>query len=242
MTINEYVRAVGKKVGPMGGAYMMSPVPGEDGGKIGLDFLGFYALGRGGVLGDVDGSAVAEAFYFFEPNLVAATWNTAKEKVAPAEAAQAYIDSIANWGRERFSGVADVEEFTKLADRVIAAHDPTPSSSLYAGWREAKLPDDAPAKAAVQIVMVLREMRGGAHIDAVKKVGVGPKVALATNSPHMYALFGYTDEMPATDANACEEAEEITDGLVAPAFETLSDSERETFQRVLNEIASIAGV
>jgi len=244
MSIHAFARDAGKKVGPLGGAFMMNPTTGVYGEGLGLDFLSFYALGRGGVLGDVDGSVVADAFFFFEPGLVAGTWDAAKQKMDPKVAAQHYADACAVWGREKFGDIADIGTFTKLADRVAQAHEPTPSSALYAGWREMPLPDDAAGRAAVQVALLLRELRGGAHVDAIKKVGVAPVEAVATNSPHMFQIFGWTCDMPATEGlrEKCDEAEDITDATVAPAFEALDESERETFARVLGEITSIAGV
>ena len=137
-----------------------------------------------------------------------------------------------------------MDEFTKLAERVTQDAEPTSSSSLFAGWREMPLPDDAAGRAAIQCVLVLRELRGGAHVEAVKRVGLEPRQAVATNSPHMYQLFGWTDEMPDAEpfkAKAAE-AEDITDELVAPAFKGLSDAERDTFARVLASIATKFGV
>lgn len=244
MSLKEFVRATGKKFGPLGATFMMSPSVGASGETIGLDFFGYYALGRGGVLGDVDGGTVADAFYFFNPELVATVWDAAKAKHDPREVAAHYADACAKWGSEQLSGVDGLEEFNKLAERIAQDAEPTPSSSLFEGWREMPLPDDAAGRAAVHCILVLRELRGNAHVEAVKRVGLEPRQAVAVNSPHMYQLFGWTDEMPDAEpvkAKAAE-AEDITDDLVASGFAGLSDAERATFARVFGAITTKLGV
>jgi hypothetical protein len=244
MSVNEFIRSTGKKFGPLGAAFMMNPAAGAAGESIGLDFFSYYGLGRGGVLGDVDGKTVADAFYFFNPDLVAGVWDTAKAKHDPREVAAHYANSCAAWGREALAGIEGLDEFTKLGERIAQDAEPTPSSSLFVGWREMPLPDDAAGRAAVQCILVLRELRGNAHVEAVKRVGLEPRQAVAVNSPHMYQLFGWTDEMP--DAEPLKpkaaEAEDITDELVAPAFAGLSDAERDKFATVLGSITTKLGV
>lgn len=244
MTVQEFARDAGKKIGPMGGAFMMSPSAGAAGQAIGLDFLQYYAVGRGGVLGAVDGKTAADAFFFFNPDLVSSTWGVGTAIKDPREVAAHYADACAAWGRENLSDVEGLDEFTKLAERVAQAAEPTPSSSLFAGWRDMPLPDDAPGRAAIQLVLVLRELRGGAHVEAIKQVGLTPDEAVATNTPNMFQLFGWTHEMPDAEPfkASCEEAERITDDLVAPAFAVLSDEERETFAKVLGAVAAKLGI
>jgi hypothetical protein len=244
MTVQEFARVAGKKIGPMGAAYMMSPNAGAAGETIGLDFFTYYALGRAGVLGDVDGKTVADAFFFFNPELVAGVWDAGKANNDPREVAKHYADSCAAFGREKLADIDRLDDFTKLAERIAQGHEPTPSSSLFARWRDMPLPDDAAGRAAVQCVLVLRELRGGAHVEAVKQVGIAPADAVTVNSPGMFQLFGWTHEMPDAEPfkASCEEAERITDDLVAPAFSSLSDDERETFGNVLGAIATKLGV
>ncbi len=244
MSIQEFVRDVGKKVGPMGAAFMMSPSTGAAGETAGLDFMSYYVLGRGGVLGDVDGKTAADAFHFFNPELVASTWDKAKAGHDPKVIAKHYEQACAVWGREKLTDVDGLGEFTKMTERVAQNHEPTPSSALFAGWREMSLADDPAGRAAVQCALVLRELRGGAHIDAVKEVGVEAKNAVAGNSPYMYQLFGYTDEMPDAEPFKAklEQAETITDESLAPAFSVLSDAERDRFGSILAAIATKAGV
>jgi hypothetical protein len=236
--MDNFIRDVAKQVGPLGAAWMMHGETGAYGENVGLSFLEFYALGRGGVLGNVEPDVVVDAFYFFEPNLVANTWNAARQKMAPDEAARHYANACAEWGRKRIADVASLDDFTKLAERVVQSNEV--SGALFEGWRRMPLPDDAPGR-AILLMNVLREMRGGAHIEAVKQLGIDRQVALATNSPHMYAMFGWTDTPPETAREECDRAEELTDELQAPAFAVLSDDERELVARVVAEISAASG-
>jgi hypothetical protein len=240
MTVQAFARAQGKKIGPLGGAFMMNPTTGAAGQTAGLDFMGYYALGRGGVLGDVDGQTVADAFFFFDPDLVRSTWDGAKANHDPRAIATHYLETCATWGRNTLAGIDGLDDFSKLAERVASSHEPTPSAALFAGWRDMPLPDDAPGRVAIQCALVLRELRGGAHVDAVKQVGLSPSDAVATNSPGMFPIFGWTGDLPDVEPfrAKAEQAETITDDTVAPAFATLSDDERTTFSNVLDAIVA----
>jgi helix-turn-helix protein len=244
MSVQAFAREAGKKIGPMGGAFMMSPSAGAAGQTAGLDFFSYYVLGRGGVLGDVDGKTVADTFYFFNPERVAAVWDAAKANNDPHAVSAHYAEACATWGRENLADIDGLDDFSKLAERVTQSAEPTPSSGLFAGWREMPLADDAAGRVAVQCVLVLRELRGGAHVEAVKHVGLEPRVAVATNSPQMYQLFGWTDEMPDAEPHraTAEEAEKITDDLVTPAFSALDEAERDTFAKILGAVATKLGV
>jgi hypothetical protein len=235
MALDDFLRTAGRQFAGLGRGFMMNPYAGQRGEELGLDFFQFYAAGRAGVLGDVDGQTVADAFYFFNPELVSGVWESAKAKVSPSEAAKHYAAACADWGRDTLADIDDLETFCKLADRVTQAADPTPSSALFAAWRDVELPDNAPGRAALHITLVLREHRGGAHVDAVKETGVSPVVAVATNTPYMLQIFGWTDEAPDTApyADALAKAEERTDELVAPAFSVLDEGEQDVFARVI---------
>jgi hypothetical protein len=243
MAIDGFLQTAGRQFAALGRGFMMNPVAGQRGEEIGLDFFQFYAAGRAGVLGDVDGSVVADAFYFFNPELVASVWDAAKAKISPADAAAHYATACSDWGRQTFADIGELDTFCKLADRVTEAAQPTPSSKLFAAWRDVELPDDPAARAAMHVTLVLREHRGGAHVDAVKEAGVPPVVAVATNTPYMLQIFGWGEEVPDTaqHADAIAKAEERTDELVKPAFAVLDEGEQELFARVIGAIGAKLG-
>jgi hypothetical protein len=244
MTLTDSLQTAGRQFGALGRGFMMNPIAGECGEQIGLDFFQFYALGRGGVLGDVDGKTVADAFFFFNPDLVASVWDAARAKVSPKDGADHYAKSCAQWGRDALAGVGDLDTFCKLADRVAQAAEPTPSSSLFTAWRAVDLPDDAEGRAAMHVILVLRELRGGAHVQAVKDAGVPPDIAVATNSPAMLQIFGWGDEPRDTESykDALAKAEERTDELVRPAYEVLDQGEQELFASVIAAVKAKLGV
>jgi hypothetical protein len=242
MSLQEFTRSVGQRINKTGTGFMLHPETGKRGEELGLDLFGYYALGRGGVLGNVAGDVVASAFFFFEPSLVCGIWNTARDKADPMGTAAHYFESCAEWARTRINEVDGLDEFCKSAQRVIEAAD-VRGLSLFAGWRCMPLVDDAPGR-ALQLIHVLREFRGGANGVATRALGLTAPEAVATNSPGMYQIMGWQDEMPDAESlrDRLTQAEDITDAIVGQAFGVLSESEREAFASTVEACAGAAGV
>jgi hypothetical protein len=79
----------------------------------------------------------------------------------------------------------------------------------------------------MQLITVLREFRGSAHLAAVIASGVTPQVAHYLKRPNDYATFGWGDEPPVvTDEDRAnyESAEVITDRMVRPAYSAVDGS------------------
>jgi hypothetical protein len=197
----------------------------------GLDFFQLYFLGRGGVLGDVDSDVVASAFGYFNPPVVAHMWTTAQaqSKLSPREAGRIYLKCAHDFGRQHLSDVPGLAEFCAAAEKVNNNADRA-GLSLYAAIAAEPLAEDLPAR-AMQLNTVLREHRGSAHLVAVLATpGLTPKVAHAIRRPEMWVLFGYdeADRPAGTDAEraALEKSDELTDQIVADAFDVLDASER----------------
>lgn len=213
----------------IGAAYYFDPATVERGKQVGLDGFRFYFLGRGGVLGDVEAGVVQSAFGYFQPALLARMWDTARERfgASPREAARLYLECAHEYGRRRFAGLDGMAEFAVAAGKVIATVEGA-SMPLFAGYRAEPVPDDPPAAAQHQAV-VLRELRGSAHLLAIAAVGLPSAVAHAIKRPGDVQLFGYTAEIAPTvtdvDREAWQRAEELTDALLAPAYASLSDAE-----------------
>lgn len=217
----DVIRAIAAKTGDLGASFYFHPDTLARGKALGLDGFRFYALGRGGVLGDVEPDVVLAAFGYFEPGLVAKIWNSAKEVLDPRTAAREYLACNATLGRARFAEVAGLDAYNEAAAAVIAATDPA-GLPLFAGVRAEPVPDDAPARAAHHAV-VLRELRGSAHIVAVRSVGLSTAVAHAIKRPNDVAMFGYTEAPTVTDDDraALDRAEAITDEILLPSFSVL---------------------
>jgi len=228
MTPQELVATACPKIGSLGAAFYFIPETVGRGKERGLDGFRFYFLGRGGVLGDVEAKVVQAAFGYFEPALVAKMWNTAREKMAPREAGRLYMECAADLGRRKFSGVAGLDAFCAAAEKVIAAAEPA-SLPLFAGIAAEPLAEDLPAR-AMQLVAVLREYRGSAHLLAVMASGLSPKVAHAIKRPDDVGTFGYAEAPAVTDADRAklDAAEALTDALVLVGYSALSPAEADT--------------
>lgn len=240
MTPEELVAAASPSIGTLGWAFYFVPETGAAAEALGLDMFRFYFLGRGGVLGDVEARVVASAFGYFKPELVERMWDSAKAVVAPRDAGRAYHLACADLGRRRLADVEGLAEFCAAAERVNEAADPT-GLPLYAGIRCEPLVDDLPGR-AMQLTTVLRELRGSAHLLAVRAVGLDAKTAHWIARPADIAMFGWneeeapdvTDEARARHA----EAEALTDRLVTPAYAVLGDAEQQHLLAGLERIGA----
>lgn len=219
----DVITAIAAPTADIGSAFYFHPDTVARGKEIGLDGFRFYFLGRGGVLGDVEPDVVVSAFGYFDRGLVAKMWNSGKERMAPREAAREYLACNAALGRARFTGLEGLDDYNAAAAAVVAAIDPA-GLPLFAGVRSEPVPDDTPAR-AIHHAMLLREMRGSAHLAAVRSVGLDSPVAHAIKRPGDVAMFGYESAPVVTDADraALDRAETITDDIVASAFAVLDE-------------------
>jgi hypothetical protein len=100
---------------------------------------------------------------------------------------------------------------------------------LFAGWRAEPLVDD-PAGRTMQLLHVLREWRGSAHVVATTAVGLTPlQSILSRDGAERAKMFGwpepYADESRLAGRRG--EAEALTDRLCETAVEaTLTPAER----------------
>ena len=218
MTPAELVQTACPKIANLGSAFYFDPATLAKGKELGLDGFRFYFLGRGGVLGDVEARVVQSAFGYFAPPLVDKIWNSAKERMAPRDAARAYLSCAHEFGRTKFSEIPDLERFCAAADAVNDATD-FASLTLYAALSAEPLPDDAPAR-AMQLAALLREYRGSAHLAAVRTLGLDAAVAHAIKRPDDVATFGYPEPPIITDADRAlhAKAETLTDEMVLGAY------------------------
>ncbi|MFI5780879.1 hypothetical protein [Nocardia sp. NPDC051570] len=221
--------AVKTQIQHIGGSFMFSREAKAFAVSTGVgDFLGPYTRGRGGVLGDVDADVVTAAFGFLAPETVRRAW----ESVAlPAtDAAAGYLTVVQEFGRRKLGGF---EQAARLADllEAVAVTATVPGVPLFAGWRALPLPADAPAR-VLQLMHVLRELRGGLHLIAVTAGGLTPvQAVLISGSPFndgvtQAKLFGWPEpfeEITPEIRGHWEEAEIVTDTLIAPAFAALDD-------------------
>ncbi|MEN9792432.1 MAG: hypothetical protein RL330_510 [Actinomycetota bacterium] len=239
MDTKELLSVAAPLINDLGAAFYFVPETGQVGKDLGLNGMEFYILGRGGSLGDCDPALVSSAFGYFNPAVIAGVWNGARDKVAPRRAAEAHLECCAAFGRAKLEGL-DLAAFVAAAEKVNTAADPD-SLALYAGISSLDLATD-PSGRAMQLIAVLREFRGSAHLAALRAAGIDSKTAHHIKRPDMVAMFGWgPDDAPTTgpDEEArLARAEEITDSIVAPAFSVLDNAERTALVDGLRAIAA----
>lgn len=219
------IQSISQTTNSAGSAFYFDPATLAKGKEQGLDGFRFYVLGRGGVLGDVDAAVVTSAFAYFAPATIDKIWNSAKEKLAPRAAATLYNECCAALGSKKLAGVEGLDAYNEAAEAVIAATELS-GFSLFAGWAAEPRSED-PAARAMQLMAVLRELRGDAHIVALRASGIAAPVAHAIKRPGDVATFGW-DPAPAIAADdraKSEAAEALTDQLLVPSYAGLSDAQ-----------------
>lgn len=241
-TTADYVQAASSRINDLGWAFYFAPETVEVGTAHGLDAFRFYVLGRGGVLGDVAPPVVTSAFGYFNPAVIDAIWTSARERtdLSPAECGRLYLECSAEFGRRHLAEVPGLQEFFAAAEKIRDAVD-VAGLALYAGTVGQPLAEDAPGR-AMQLMTILREFKGSAHLVAVLAVGLDPKIAHGVRRPEMWESFGYGDE-PAPEATpelrgTLAEADALTLRLITPAYATLPEPERDSFQTTLDAIAA----
>jgi hypothetical protein len=238
MTLDELIATACPIIKDTGWAFYFTPATVARGAELGLDNFQFYALGRGGVLGDVEPAVVSSAFGYFNPALVAGLWNSAKAIVSPRVAGTAFMECSAAHGRAKLADVSGLEEFVNAGENILAAAN-VDAFPLFAGTAAEPRVDDLPGH-AMQIVTVLREYRGSAHLVAVRAVGLDTKTAHFVTRPNDGAMFGYgPDDAPQigeAERAKMVDAEALTDRLVQPAYSVLDDAERVAFIDTLRAI------
>jgi hypothetical protein len=240
MTTDQLMARACPIIRDIGWAHYFSPEAEKTAADLGIDIFTLYAVGRGGVLGDVEPVVVASAFGYFNPEVVDALWTAGCKKIAPREAARAYLDCAAEVGRRLLSGIDGLDAMVRAADAVNEAADPV-GLALYAGYRGELLVDDVPGR-ALQIVSVLRELRGSAHLIALRAKGVDARTAHFIKRPDDGVMFGwpadFVPEISDGQRAAAEAAEQLTDDLVRPAYAVLDDAGADALLRGLDDMAA----
>jgi len=238
--LEDFVREACPLIGNSGWAYYFAPHTVAKGAELGLVGMEFYVAGRGGPLGVCDGAALAAAFGYFNPAVSGGAWESAKAKVAPRIAGKAHLECCAEHGRNKLSNIPGLAAFVAAADAVNNATDPD-GLTLYAAIKTEPLVSDLPGR-AMQLVTVLREFRGSAHLLALRAMGIDSKTAHFVKRPNDAKMFGWTEaDAPVIDDDLRARmvaAEELTDRLVAPAYGVLNEHGRQDFLAGAQAIAA----
>jgi len=189
---------------------------------------------------DVEAEVVVSAFGYFNPTVVRSMWDSAREVMAPRDAARAHLACCAELGRSTLTGVEGLEAYCEAAGAVNEAADYV-GLPLYAGFRGEPLAEDPPAR-ALQLTAVLREFRGGAHLLAVRASGLDAKTAHFVTRPNDGEMFGWTEaDAPVVgpaEREAMVVAEALTDDLVRPAYAVLDENGADALAGGVERIAA----
>lgn len=229
MTPEALVTATSGPVNSLGAAFYFDKATLTVGKDNGLDGFRFYVLGRGGVLGDVDSAVITSAFGYFNPGLVAKIWNSGRETLSPAAAAQLYFGCNADLGRAKLGDTAGLEAFCDAAAQVMTDVNPA-ALALYAGISGQELPEDLPGR-ALHLIVAHRELRGCLHLAAIVAAGMHPAVAHALRRPNDMETFGWPADLDIPDGSQelLAEIDATTDRLTADAYRTLTYAQRQGF-------------
>lgn len=224
MKVDELVREASPLIWHSGGMFYFAPESVARASELGLSASEFYFVGRGGAIGDVDDTVADSALGYFAPSVVRRNWKTGAAR-SSRQIAVAYMECCREFGRHHLDGDW-LPAFCESANEVYAATFST-ALPMFAGFKSLPLPEDAPAR-AMQLVVGLREFRGGVHLLAVVAAGLSPKVAHWLSTPYAWENFGYgPDDVPEVtdlDRERLRAALELADRLVEPAFSVLDDA------------------
>jgi hypothetical protein len=241
MNNQELLDAACPTINVFGAAYYFTPETLQAGKNINLGGMEFYVQGRAGQMGNCDPDAVSAAFGYFKPALLKSILEAARAKVEPRVAGAAHLEACAALGRAKLASLPELEAFVVVLEKVNDAADPD-SLALYAAIRTETLASDAPGR-AMQLIAILREFRGSAHLVALRAVGIKSSTAHFIKRPDMWKQFGYTeDEAPeVTDVELQKmaEAEKLTDALVEPAYAVLTQDERKVLIDGLEAVKAV---
>ena len=187
--------AIGSPLGTVGAAFYFSPEAVARASTIGLDVVSLYAAGRGGVLGDRTPDEVDAVFFFFKSGMIAGVVESARAKADPAAIVEAHIGSAADFAVATFGSVdpAVLAAFADAGSRVVSEL-PSGRWPLVDGYRAVPTPADPTARAYL-VAVLLRELRGGIHREAVEAAGLTAAVSCQFDrGDDYYRLHGYGDE------------------------------------------------
>lgn len=216
----------GPVIASLPAGFMLDGATYAEGGRLGFDGVDFYVAGRGGALGDVDGSVVAAAFVFFHPPTVVERWARARAVMAPAEAAAAFAGCLEAWAGAHLADGVDYQRLAELELTVIRAASGA-GAPLFAAWAAVPEPKD-PRALALHRMNVLREWRGAVHGATIVASGLEPLEALMVRTPVMAGLFGWPEPYPDPDPHrkVWAEAEAATDRVIGRGLAGLDEAER----------------
>ena len=224
------VATIAGPLGDMGAGFYFSPQSLARGEALGLDVVALYAAGRAADLYPMTADAT---FHFFKPGMIGAVVERGRAGGNPKAVVEAHHGAADDYAEAHFNAV-DPATLTAFADAVSALAHAVPVGSwpLFDGYRTAPA-SATPAAKAYRAVILLRELRGGVHTDAVKAEGLDAPAACQLDRPGMdfFRMHGFSEEdlvEPTAELTAKKAAaEEATNARMAELFATLSPAQRQ---------------
>jgi hypothetical protein len=203
------------------------------GEAIGIDVISLYGAGRASMLGGVDPETADAIFYFFKPGVIAAVVARGRGLASEDAIAAAHLGAADDYAEDAFAAVdsATLGAFTDAVG-ALAATVPSGSWPLFDGYRSAPTAPTAAGR-AYRAAILLRELRGGVHTDAVKGTGLSPVTACQFNRRDLanFKMHGFSEEdlveyTPEIEAQKAA-AEAATTAQIAALFAPLSQAQLE---------------
>jgi hypothetical protein len=213
----------------LGSAFSHDPRTTRKARQLGLTGWAFYVAGRAGALGEVSPDTAAAAMAFVASEAVRDGWEAAR-KVAPArEIAGHNLAECCRWGRENLESFYGLARLVELAQRVVVEADAA-GMPLFAAWRAMPVPEDAPGARVAVLLHLLREHRGGAHIQAVRASALTPLEAIVAgpDGESGATALGWQPPYPSFAPLLRKRAwaEALTDRIAGEAYRALEPDER----------------
>lgn len=231
-------------VGELGARFYFDDATRSRAKELGLRSIEYYGLGRAGVMGDVEPEEVARAFTFFSSAAIERMYGAPRSRFRPSEAATHYLGSADAYADRVYAGL-DEALLAGVAEAAfrVAGIVPEGRYPIFDGYRRAGRGTSA-AASAYRGVILLRELRGGAHIDAVRESGLAPADAAYLEDPAIFSLHGYADDERSDLENGPERrsvAEDATSSTMADFFAVLDESGRESLVAGVAAMAACTG-
>lgn len=220
----------------------------------GLDRAGGYFASRAAAMGAVGADVVIATFYNFNPALVRARIPAAWEKVSPERMLQLRWEAADEALRKVLPD--DLDEITGLAKRAAERAKDLPfGRTLFAAHASLPWPDDTLLQ-LFHAQTLLREFRGDGHLAALLRHNITGIEALVLHvatgtipADTLRKTRGWSEEewaatvedlrsrgLVGEDQLLTEKGRELRDGIedetdrmAAPAYDVLSDEEKERF-------------
>jgi len=175
----DVARATHETVLRLGGLFMNSTEMAAAAKRQGLSEQVMCLRGRVAAAGEMDAARATELLGSFPRSIVRVAWRHSSA-LSAAEAAAVYAGVCAEWGHDHLNAVSDAAVVADLAEKVVDASDVV-DLPLAGAWRRWQRPTASAARLA-HALMLLRELRFGLHLAAIRANGLSiPVVVLASH-------------------------------------------------------------